>query len=122
MTRIVAVLITGTLISAASFAGDRGRMLSDKEAKQLAATATAPADHMRLAEHFQLKAAKLEAEAKEHAQMAENYRTFPTASETKRPGAVDTVSHCEALSQDLAKAAKDARALAIDHAAMAKKQ
>jgi len=61
-------------------------------------------------------------EAKEHADMARNYRANPTASKTKRPGASDTASHCETLSQDLAKAARDARALAADHEAMAKQQ
>ena len=53
--------------------------------------------------------------------MAKTYRARPTASETKRPGATDTASHCQTLSENLAKAAKEARTLSEAHAEMAKK-
>ena len=53
--------------------------------------------------------------------MAKTYRARPTASEVKRPGATDTASHCQTLSENLAKAAEEARALSAAQADMAKK-
>lgn len=122
MRNVIAVIITGTVLTISGFAAQAKGTLTNKEVMQLTASAKTPEEHMRLARHFQAKADKLEAEAKEHANMARNYRANPTASKTKRPGASDTASHCETLSQDLAKAARDARALAADHEAMAKQQ
>jgi len=122
MKNVIAVIITGTVLTISGFAAQANGTLTNKEVMQLTASAKTPEEHMRLARHFQAKADKLEAEAKEHADMARNYRANPTASKTKRPGASDTASHCETLSQDLAKAARDARALAADHEAMAKQQ
>ena len=122
MKNVIAVIITGTVLTISGFAAQANGTLTNKEVMQLTASAKTPEEHMRLARHFQAKADKLEAEAKEHANMARNYRANPTASKTKRPGASDTASHCETLSQDLAKAARDARALAADHEAMAKQQ
>ena len=122
MRNVIAVIITGTVLTISGFAAQANGTLTNKEVMQLTASAKTPEEHMRLARHFQAKADKLEAEAKEHADMARNYRANPTASKTKRPGASDTASHCETLSQDLAKAARDARALAADHEAMAKQQ
>jgi len=122
MKKVLIVLAGGLILSAAGFASEGSRPLSNKEAKQLIATASTPADHLRLAKYFELKAEKLEAEAREHADMARNYRAHPTASEMKRPGAPDTAAHCERLSQHLAEAAQDARTLARDHEAMARRQ
>ena len=122
MKNVIAVIITGTVLTISGFAAQANGTLTNKEVMQLTASAKTPEEHMRLARHFQAKADKLEAEAKEHANMARNYRANPTASKTKRPGASDTASHCETLSQDLAKAARDARALAADHEAMAKQK
>ena len=122
MKNVIAVIITGTVLTISGFAAQANGTLTNKEVMQLTASAKTPEEHMRLARHFQARADKLEAEAKEHADMARNYRANPTASKTKRPGASDTASHCETLSQDLAKAARDARALAADHEAMAKQQ
>ena len=122
MKNVIAVIITGTVLTISGFAAQATGTLTNKEVMQLTASAKTPEEHMRLAHHFQAKADKLEAEAKEHADMARNYRANPTASKTKRPGASDTASHCERLSQDLAKAARDARTLAADHEAMAKQK
>ena len=122
MKNLLTVLVSGIVLSVAGLAAEPAKPLTNKEAKQLTLTASTPADHLRLAKHFELQAARLEAEAKEHAEMARDYRANPTASETKRPGMADTAAHCERLSQDLATAAKDARALAADHEAMAKQK
>ena len=121
MKNLIAVFITGTVLAIAGFSAQAGA-LTDKEEKQLAASAKSSEDHLRLAKHFQAKADKLAADAKEHAEMAQIYREHTSVADTKRPGAADTVSHCEALSQDLAQAAKDARKLAADHESMAKQR
>ena len=120
MKTVVAILVNGLILSVAGFAAEPVKPLGNKEAMQLTMSASTPADHLRLAKYFELKAEKLEAESKEHADMARNFRAQPTASDTKRPGAADTASHCASLSQNLAKAAKDSRALASDQEALAK--
>ena len=94
--------------------------LNKKAVAQLIATAKSPADHLQLASYYKAEADRLGAEANEHAEMAKMYRARPTASETKRPGASDTASHCENLAQSLAKAANEARELAASHEQMAK--
>ena len=122
MKSILTVLVSGIVLSLAGLAADSHRPLTNSEAEKMSATAATPADHLRLAKYFELKAVKLDAEAKEHASMARNFRSQPSASETKRPGAADTATHCEKLAQDLAQAAKDARMLASDQEAMSKQQ
>lgn len=78
----------------------------------LAAEKPASSDHKGLAAYYQTQATKFDAESKEHADMAKEFRANPHVSETKRPGASDTISHCEKLSADLHQAAEEARALA----------
>ena len=48
--------------------------LTKKQAKALAATAKTPADHMRLAAYYKLEADRLDAEAKDHDDLAQVYR------------------------------------------------
>jgi len=81
-------------------------------------SASSPKDHIRLAEHFEAKALRYEADGAEHAESAKMYRARPTISEQKRPMAPDTAAHCEYLAESLAKAAKEARSLAAAHRAM----
>jgi len=70
---------------------------------------------------YTAKAKQYEAEAAEHADMAKAFRARPTPSETKRPGGADTAAHCESMADSLAKAAKEARAMASMHEELAKK-
>ena len=121
MKRIVAVLIGALLLmSVSGVAAESAKPLSKKQVKELLSRASTPADHRRLAGHYEAKAKEYEAESAEHAEMAKMYRARPTASETKRPGAADTAAHCEALAESLTKAAKEARAMAAAHEEMAK--
>lgn len=121
MKSALAVLVTGTVLAFSGFGAQPAAGLTQKEARQLTLSAKTPQDHVKLAQYYRLEADKLDAESKEHAAMARNYRANPSASETKRPGASDTATHCERLSQDLAKAAGDARVLAADQEALAQK-
>ena len=117
---LLAVFAIG-LFGTFGFAAEPSGELSKKELKALLSGATTPQDHSRLARHYEAKARQYQAESAEHAELAKLYRMHPTVSEVKRPGAPDTAAHCEFLAQNLEKAAKEARALADSHAAMAKK-
>jgi hypothetical protein len=75
---------------------------------------------MKLSKHYLAIAAQYEAQAADHAAEAGVYRKGPNPSESKRPGAPDTALHCDRLAENLLAAAKEARAIAADHEAMAK--
>lgn len=121
MKRIFAAAMMSVVLAAVGSAAPKQKTISKKEVMALVEKANSPADHKKLAEYYRIRAEQLEAEAAEHAEMAKTYRSRPTASEVKRPGAPDTTSHCERLSENLAKAAKDARTLSEAHAEMAKR-
>lgn len=120
MKRITAVLIGVILFVVSGIAAERAHELTQKELKELLTKASTPQEHLRLAAHFSAKAKKYEAESAEHAEMARMYRRQPTPSEVKRPMAPDTAAHCEFIADNLAKAAKEARAIAAAHEKMAK--
>ena len=98
------------------------KRLTHKEVKALIATAKTPEDHIRLAQYFSGEADRLEAESKEHQQLAEVYRHSPIATlmAAKNPMGPQTAAHCEYFAKSLAKAAESARQLAADHGQMAK--
>lgn len=96
-----------------------GKELAKKDLRQLLQSAASPKDHVRLAEHFEAKAQRYEADAAEHADSAKAYRARPTGIEQKHPMAPETAAHCEYLAESLTKAAKEARALGAAHRAMA---
>ena len=121
MKRIFAALVMSVLLAAVGSAAPKQKKLSKKDVMELVSKANTPADHMKLSEYYRIRAEQLEAESAEHADMVKIYRARPKASEVKRPGATDTASHCQTLSENLAKAAKEARTLSEAHAEMAKK-
>lgn len=96
------------------------RSLSKKELKTLIATAKSPADHMKLARYFNEEADRLEAEAKEHEELAEEYRKNPSAISMKTPMSPNSAEHCLYFAKAARDAAKAARELASSHEAMAK--
>jgi hypothetical protein len=121
MKRILVAFMISVILATAAVAADSGKkMLSKQEMKALVQKASTPADHSRLAEQYRSESERLGSEAKDHAEMAKMYRAHPTISEMKRPGAGDTASHCESLSEYLAKASNEASALSAAHARMAK--
>jgi hypothetical protein len=120
MKRLLVIFFAALLVVMTASAAKPAGELSKKEVKELLARASTKQDHLRLARHYEAKAKQYEAESVEHAEMAKMYRAQPTASETKRPGAADTVAHCDSISESLGKAAKEARALAASHQEMAK--
>jgi hypothetical protein len=120
MRNLFTIALTVLGLAVAGISAERPRELSRKELTALLASAATPQQHLRLAAHFEAKTLRYEADAEDHASSAKAYRAKPTASEIKRPMAPDTAAHCDYLVESLTKAAKEARALANAHAAMAK--
>lgn len=94
--------------------------LTKAEVKNLISNAELKADHERLAKHFEAEAVRYEAEAKEHAELAQLYQRSTSATPTKYPGGAQSFQHCDSLSKSLKTAAEDARQLAAQHMNMAK--
>lgn len=98
-------------------------LLTDKQAKALAATAETKAEHEKLVAYFESKAANYDVEAKHHEELAEVYRTTGGVSLAgKSAGTGDmtrTSGHCEAIAKSLREAAKSSREIAADHQRMA---
>lgn len=116
LCRLVMLAFAGLLITGTASA----QVIEKSELKKLIASATSPADHERIAKHYEAKAVDLENEAREHQELAAEYRRNPTGHETKHPMSGQTAGHCELFARKFAEAAKDARQLAADHRSMAK--
>ncbi len=96
------------------------KSLTKAEAKQLIAKASTAEDHHKLAAYFTEKAERLEAEASEHEELAKEYARNPGIHEMKHPMSPNTAAHCKYFAEAARKAAKEDRALAAAHEAMAK--
>lgn len=125
MTRIssrivIAFSAIALAASTAAFAAQAPKstdLLTSKQVKELVATAQTPSDHAKLQKHFLAVAAKYEAEATEHAELAQAYRKPPTGR--LMPGsAAKRAEHCDRLTQLFRDAAKGARELASEHEQM----
>jgi hypothetical protein len=123
VARFVAAVFAGVLVFTLSpFAeASQGAKASDRltadQVKELAAS-TSAADHQKLSRHFAAVAAEYEADAAEHAALTKAYKARPGASDTKRPGSVDTAAHCARLAEFARRAAAEARQMASAHAGM----
>lgn len=94
--------------------------LTKKDVKALVATAKTPEDHMKLARYFRQEADRLEADAKEHDELAQEYRKNPSPMAMKVPMSGRSAEHCEYFAKSAREAAKAARELAASHEEMAK--
>ena len=94
--------------------------MGKEDLKKLIAGAMNPADHERIAKHYDAKAVQLEADAKEHEELASEYKRNPTGHEQKHPMSGQTAAHCKLFADRFREAAKQARQLAVDHRQMAK--
>lgn len=113
-------LLLGALGMVAQTSTESNARLTKKEVKALVATAKTPEDHMKLARHFKQEADRLEAEAKEHDELATEYRKNPNAMAMKMPMSGRSAEHCEYFAKSAREAAKAARELAATHEQMAK--
>jgi hypothetical protein len=114
----LAVVVGSTTVSAAQTKSSSD-LLTAKQVADLIATAKTPADHMKLSKHFAALAKSYDAEVAEHEREAKAYRSNPTGSESKRPGAPDTAVHCDRLAEHARASAIEARDLAVEHEHMA---
>lgn len=98
------------------------KRLTKTEVKALIANAQTPDDHLQLARYYRSEAARLEAEAKDHDELAAAYRQSSTshAAAMKNPMASNTAAHCEYFAKSMREAAKADRDLAAEHEQMAK--
>ena len=96
-----------------------GDLLTDKQVKDLIATSTTPADHVKLQKHFLAVAADYTAKAVEHTAEAEAYKKRRTYWESKGSAGPGTLAHCERLATLERELAKEARDLATAHEHMA---
>lgn len=71
--------------------------------------ASGPADHQKIADYFDGKARAYDAEAAQHELIARTYMN------RTRGDSASMMSHCRALRDQFAAAAKEARALAHEH-------
>lgn len=111
----------GTLgVLAQTHTDESSDRLTKKEVKALVATAKTPEDHLKLARHFRQQADTLEAEAKEHDELALEYRKNPSPMAMKMPMSGRSAEHCEYFARSAREAAKAARELAASHEEMAK--
>ena len=117
MVLAVAPGMLPAMISAPVGAADKP--LSKSELKSLIATAETKAEYERIAKYFDAEAARYEAEAAEHGELAQVYRKSGPGS-PKYPGSMQTFNHCDSVSKSLQKAAEDARQLAAEHRGMEK--
>jgi hypothetical protein len=94
-------------------------LLTDKQVKELVATATTPANHVQLQKHFLALWAKYDAEAAKHADLAESHRKNANAGSHFPGNHSLQAKHCDRLSASLREAANEARELASEHERMA---
>ncbi len=121
-TRIVvafsAIALAASVAAFAAQAPKSTDLLTSKQVKDLVAAAQTPGDHVKLQKHFLALAAKYDAEAAEHADLAQAYRKPPVGR--LMPGSYPKkAEHCDRLTQTLRDAAKEARELATEHGQMA---
>jgi hypothetical protein len=91
-------------------------LLTKKEVHELAMTAKTPAEHAKLQKHFLALAARYDADAADHAELAKDYLKSETAGGRLMPGSAKLrAQHCDRLSASLKEAAKDAREVAAEH-------
>ena len=112
---LLAILASGALLYAAE-----GGLINKQELKTLIGSAKTAAEHQRIAKHFDARADELEAESKEHHELAAKYKANPTMHEMKHPMSGETAGHCQFFADDLHKASVRARQMATDHREMAK--
>lgn len=115
-------LAAAFLVTVKDTNGAQPKHLSKKEVVALITTAKSPEDHLQLARYYKAEADRLDAEAKDHDELAAAYRKSITsqAAATKNPMAPNTAAHCEYFAKSVREAAKAAREMAISHEQMAK--
>lgn len=109
MKRFVVVLtIVLTTAFGTSIWAQKQKPLTKDQAMKLLSTAETPEQHEQLAQYFNMKAARLETEAKEHLDFANAYHRGKTPN-------MQNASLCEEAAAEERKAAQENRAIADGH-------
>ena len=123
-TRIIKTVVFAVVLALAAVvsvsAGAKDKLLTKAELKNLIVNGETKADHERVAQYFDAEAARYEAEAKEHNELAGFYQKSPDPALSKHPTSPRAFEHCDSLSKSLQKSAAEARQLAAEHRLMAK--
>lgn len=93
--------------------------LSKNELKALIASAKTKDDHQKLADYYKAETERLEAEAKDHDEMAEAYKKNPNPMAVKHPEGFGE-GHCHEMARRFREAAAQSQELAAMHEDMAK--
>ncbi len=109
-----AVGITGSSAYAVEPAG----ALTNDQVKALISTAKTPADHLKLAGYYRYEASKLQAEIKDHEEMAADYDKNPAGHPV--PKGITLGEHCRNLVKYYREAAATDTEMAAMHEEMAK--
>jgi hypothetical protein len=116
--RTVWMSLLGIFAAAAILWAGEGGLLTKQELKTHITDAKTSQDHERLAQHFDAKADELDAQSKEHQELAGEYKANPTILAMKHPMSGKTAEHCQYFADELHKAAMGARQMAADHREM----
>ena len=118
--RFAVVTLLGMVVALGnSFTADAKEKISKRALQEMIAGAKSAADHKAIADYYYAEAAKAQAKAVEHDEMAGWYRKAGEGVK-KTPYAPGTIDHCERLVKDYKSTAADLTALAQEHEAMAK--
>ena len=120
LLRFAVVTLLGMAVALGNpFTVDAKEKISKRALQEMIAGAKSTADHKAIADYYYAEAAKAQAKAVEHGEMAGWYRKAGEGVK-KTPYAPGTVDHCERLVNDYKSTAADLTALAQEHEAMAK--
>ena len=118
--RFAVVTLLGMVVALGNpFTVDAKEKISKRALLEMIAGAKSAADHKAIADYYYAEAAKAQAKAVEHDEMAGWYRKAGEGVK-KTPYAPGTIDHCERLVKDYKSTADDLTALAKEHEAMAK--
>jgi hypothetical protein len=110
--------LLGAALGSSALAVEPSIKLSRSEVKTLIQTAKTPADHTKLANYYRAEAMRLQAEVKDHEEMAALYDKNPAGHPI--PKGQTLGAHCRNLVKDISDEAKEASEMATMHEEMAK--
>jgi len=118
----VTIMMTAALLlgGAVQMSAEETVQMSKDQLKELIGSAKTSADHQKLAAYYNTEADRLEAEAKDHEELAGVYRKHTDAVAQKHTMSGKTAGHCDYFAKSVREAAKADRAIAAEHQAMAK--
>lgn len=120
LLRFAVVMVLGTVVALSNpFTVDAKEKISKRALQEMIAGAKSASDHKAIADYHHAEAAKAQAKAVEHDEMAGWYRKGSEGVK-KTPYAPGTIDHCERLVNDYKSTAEDLTALAKEHEGLAK--